>query len=189
MSMRKNLGLAAAGATLGLLLGATVLSPTAATAQESRTNTEESDRVGRLRSALDELVSDGVITADQADAVAAHLAGLLPEPGRHFIGRGRLAFGLDEAAEAIGIERSAVVDSLREGESIADVAADNGVDSQVVIDALVARHQAHLDRLVEDGSLTGEEAAERAARALEWITAFVNGDLEFRPGFMVRPQA
>jgi hypothetical protein len=193
MSIRKRLAVGGAAAALGLVLGATVLSPVIATAQESTTSTTEgaagTGRVDRIRAALEDLVTDGTITSAQADAVAEHLSSALPGPGRHFIGRGRVGASLDTAAEAIGIERSVLADALRDGQTIAEVASANGIDPQAVIDALMAAHQAKLDELVADGSLTADEAAERAEGALERITAFVNGELEFRPGFMVRPGA
>ncbi len=44
----------------------------------------------------------------------------------------------DIAAKAIGIEPDALIEALNGGQSIAQVAEDNGVDVQVVIDALVA---------------------------------------------------
>ncbi len=194
MSIRKRLAVGAATATLGMVLGATVLSPVVATAQESTTTTTTdgaagTSRVDRIRAALEDLVTDGTITSAQADSVAEHLAETLQGPGRHFIGRGRVGASLDTAAETIGIERSVLVDALRDGQSIADVATANGTDPQAVIDALVAAHQAKLDELVADGSLTAERAAERAEGAVERITALVNGEFEFRPGFMVRPGA
>jgi len=192
MSIRKRLALGAATAILGLVLGATVLSPIVAGAQESTTTTAPdgaagSGRVDRIRDALEALVTDGTITAAQANAVAEHLSATLPGPGGRFLGRGHVLAGLDIAAETIGIERSVLVDALRDGQSIADVATANGTDPQAVIDAMVAAHQAKLDELVADGSMTAEEAAERSAGAVERITALVNGEFEFRRGFIVRP--
>ncbi len=200
MSIRKRLTVGAATATLGLVLGATVLSPVVAGAQESTTTTttDEStgpdgvvgtERVNRLRDSLEDLVTDGTITAAQADAVAEHLAQFAPGPGHRFMGRGHIGMSLDIAAETIGIERSALMDALADGQTIADIAAANGTEAGTVIDALVAAHQAKLDELVADGSITAEEAAERAAEAVERITGLVNGEIEFRPGFGPRPDA
>jgi hypothetical protein len=192
MSFRKRLAVGAAAATLGLVLGATVFSPVIATAQESTTTTPTDpadqarpDRGARIRESLEALVTDGTITAAQADAVAEHLASVGPGPG-HFGGRGG-GIGLDAAAEVIGIEPSVLVAALRDGQSIADVATANGVTPQAVIDALVAAHQARLDEKVADGSITADEAATRAANAVERITAMVNGEFELRPGSMGRP--
>jgi hypothetical protein len=101
--------------------------------------------------------------------------------------RRHIAISLDIAAETIGIERSALVDALADGQTIAEIAADNGINAGAVIDALVAAHEAKLDELVNDGSITAEEAAERAAEAADRIADLVNGEIEFRQGFGPRP--
>ena len=77
-----------------------------------------------------------------------------------FGGRGP---GLEAAADAIGISVDELRTALRDGSSLAEVAAANDVDVQTVIDALVAEATAHLDEAVENGRLTEAEAAERAA--------------------------
>ncbi len=194
MSFRKRLAIGGIAATLALVLGATVLSPVVAGAQESTTTTTDTtgadevagaDRVDRIRGLLDDLVTDGTITSAQADAVAEHLAEYAFRG--HFGRRGHLIVGLEVAAEAIGIERSALIDALQNGQTIAEVAAANGVATQTVIDALVNAHQQKLDELVANGSITAEEAAERAATAADRITEFVNGDFRFGPRLGGRP--
>jgi hypothetical protein len=197
MSIRKRLAVGAATATLGLVLGATVLSPVVAGAQESTTPTDEATtsegvvetfRANGLRDHLEDLVTDGTITAAQADAVAEHLAQFGPRPERGHLLRRHVAISLDIVAETIGIERSALVDALADGQTIAEVAADSGTDAGAVIDALVAAHDSKLDQLVADGSITAEEAAERAAEAVDRITDLVNGEIEFRQGFRPLPE-
>ena len=192
MSIRKRLAMGAGTATLALALGVTVLSPVVAGAQESTTSTttdegaeEGTDRVDRLRDSLDDLVTAGTITSAQADAVAEHLAQFAFHRAHHLGGRGRLAVGLEVAAEVIGIDRSALIDALRDGQTIAEAAAANGVDAQAVIDALVDEHQQRLDEAA--GSITADESAERAANALERITDLVNGEFRFRPLLGTRP--
>lgn len=51
---------------------------------------------------------------------------------------------LAAAADALGITEEELVAALEEGRSIADVAEAQGVDVQVVVDALVAEATAHL---------------------------------------------
>ena len=196
MSIRKRLAVGAATATLGLVLGATVLSPVVAGAQESTTTTDEATtsegvvetfRASGLREHLEDLVTDGTITAAQADAVAEHLAQFGRGPGHGPFFRRHIAISLDIAAETIGIERSALVDALADGQTIVEIAADNGINAGAVIDALVAAHEAKLDELVADGSITTEEAAERATEAADRIADLVNGEIEFRQGFGPRP--
>ena len=195
MSMKRKLLVAAASATLGLVMGATVFSSVVATAQETTTTTaattestsQAPDRTARIRESLEELVTAGTITAEQADAVACHLAEVLPHRGGHFIGRGAALATLEEAAAAIGIDVSDLRTALQDGQTIAEVATANGVDPQTVIDALVAAFNVKIDEAVANGRITAEQAAEKKENAPERIAALVNGEFEFRPGFWVRP--
>lgn len=85
------------------------------------------------------------------------------------------------AAETIGIEPSALLAALRDGQTVAEVAEANDVDPSAVVDAIVAAHMERLDQAVEDGSLTQEEADEIAAAMEERVTAFVDGELDRSP--------
>ena len=75
-------------------------------------------------------------------------------------------------------------DELREAldrnTSIADVAAEQGVDVQVVIDALVADITADIDDKVADGDIDEARAAELKETLEERVTAVVNGELRAR---------
>jgi transposase-like protein len=54
------------------------------------------------------------------------------------------------AASAIGIEETALRDALAEGQTIAEVAEENGVDPQAVIDAIVATETENLSEQITD---------------------------------------
>ena len=124
----------------------------------------------------------GTLTQAQADAVAEALEAARPERpfggGKHWRGGpGGLGFGrigLDAAAEVIGIEEDDLRDALRDGTTLAELAEQNGVAVQAVIDALVAEASERIDNLVEDGRLDAAEADERLAEATERITTLVN---------------
>lgn len=138
----------------------------------------------RLRETLQDLVEDGTLTSAQADAVTEHLVENRPDRGDrgHHGRRGhRPGAGGEAVADLLGIDEETLRDELRSGSSIADIAADNGVDVQDVIDALVAQAGERLDLAVENGRLTAEEAAEMAERLEERITARVNGERPDRP--------
>jgi hypothetical protein len=193
MSFRKRLAVGAGSAILVLALGAAALSQVNTGAPESATTTTHatdasgssdrgagSQRVNRLRESLEDLVTDGTLTAAQADTVAEHLAEVATGRGNDPTGHGDLGIDLDVAAEAIGIEPSALTDAIDNGQTIAEVADANGTDAEAVIDALVAAEQDELDELVADGSITAEVAAERAATALDRITDVVNGAIDPR---------
>jgi polyhydroxyalkanoate synthesis regulator phasin len=146
----------------------------------------QDDDGGWVTDALDELVDDGTLTQAQADAVADALDEARPErqPGRVGPGwAGKFLFGpslLSDAADAIGVDEDELLDALREGETIADLAEENDVDPQTVIDALVATVQERLDGAVADGDIEQDAADERLADATERITEFVNEGFELR---------
>jgi hypothetical protein len=80
---------------------------------------------------------------------------------------------LDAAAAAIGVDAAALRDSLRDGQTLAQVAEANGVDPQAVIDALVAEADSRLDEGVANGRITQDEADARRPELVERITSFV----------------
>ena len=136
---------------------------------------------------IDTAVADGKFTAEEGaeklsdvttritDLVKGDLE--LPTPGER--GRhGHLRHGLGTAAETIGIEAADLVEQVRAGSSIADVAAANGSSGQDVIDALVANATERIDTAVADGKFTAEEGAEKLSEVTTKITDLVNGDLE-----------
>ncbi len=166
-------GLAAVALVVGVIL---VLQPfPSAQAQE----TEERVFRGPLRTVLDDLVEEDVITEEQADRITSE-----------FEERFEFRFGrrgtphLETAAEVIGIDIDDLVDQLREGASLADIAEANGSSAEAVVDALVADHEARLEAAVEAGRLSREEAEEIRAATAERIEAMVNG--ECAPGLRHR---
>jgi hypothetical protein len=95
-------------------------------------------------------------------------------PGRgHFF----LGAGLDTAAEALGITEDELRDALQDGQTIAEVASDQGVEVQTVIDALVAAATSRIDEAVADGDITQDEADDLKADLEERMTDLVNRDL------------
>jgi hypothetical protein len=186
-------GLVAGGAA-GVALGVPGLSG----AQDTTTTTPSTTSSGEqapperpvlkawMREALAPLVADGTITQEQADAVIAALDAARPAhrggPGGHFGPGGRHgAPRLDAAAGALGMSTEELVQALRDGSTIAEVAANRGVDVQAVIDAMVADLQEHLAEEVAEGDLTQAEADAILAGARERITARVNGEAPAGP--------
>jgi len=107
------------------------------------------------------LAASGTENGEEGAAVCAGVLGARP---------------IQAAAEAIGIEPSELFEAIRDGQTIAEVAEANDVDPSTVVEAIVADAQDRLDQAFEDGSLTREEADEKAADLQERATAFVNGE-------------
>jgi hypothetical protein len=172
----------AAGVALGVptLSGAqespTTTAPAESTPTDPATDAARPERGQWVADALAPLVADQVITQAQADAVAAALEAAKPARGDGGPGM-RGGRGLDSAATALGITADELRTALEGGQSIADVAAANGVDVQVVVDAMLADLKTHLDEEVAAGEHTQEEADAKLAAATERITAMVNGEL------------
>jgi hypothetical protein len=91
-------------------------------------------------------------------------------PGGHGMMLGR---GLDTAADVLGVTDAELRSALEEGMSIADVAEDQGVDVQEVVDALVAAATERLDQAVEDGRLEEDRAEEIKAALPQRVAAMV----------------
>ena len=174
--MKKMIAAAAVAASvaLGGITGLALGVPGVAGAQETATET-----VGWVEEALSELVGDGTITQAQADAVETALEEAKPErPQRgHRIAR---HFAMDAVAEALGITNAELREALSEDKTIAEIATDNGVAVQRVVDAIVSDHKAHVDARVASGDITQEQADERLAKFTERVTAFVNGERRSR---------
>ena len=148
--------------------------------------TDERHEAGeRLRELLQDLVDDGTLTADQADAVTTHLVENRPERGDHGGDRGDRrgpggAWRSTAVLDLLGIDAETLRDELRSGSTLLEVAEANGVSAEELTTALVDEATERLDQAVENGRLTDEEAAERLAsieeKIAERITATRDAD-------------
>jgi polyhydroxyalkanoate synthesis regulator phasin len=139
---------------------------------------DQAEPGARLREVLQPLVDDGTISDEQADAVTAHLIANRPERGDHGRGGpggfGRRGFDGEVLAGVLGIDTETLRVELRAGKTVAEIAAEQGVEVQTVIDALVAEADTRLDQAVQNGRLTEEEAADKLIEITERITDRVN---------------
>jgi hypothetical protein len=77
-------------------------------------------------------------------------------------------------ATALGMTEAEVRIELEAGQSIAQVAKTKNVDLQVVIDALIAQHRAHIAEHVAERKLTQVQADEKLANLEARVTEMVN---------------
>jgi len=186
--MRRAITVAIASmAVLGMFVaGAFLFSPTSVAAQEDTgdidTTTEATERV-TVDDVLADLVEEGVISQDQADAVSE----ALHERVTHRHGpRAHRGFGLGlDLQETLGMTPQELMEALQDGQTIAEIAEANGVDLDAAIDDALAQIEERLDEAVTDGRLDADEAQERLAEIEERMTAFINGELPdgFGDGF------
>jgi hypothetical protein len=157
---------------------------------EDSTTDSDSARSDRLAEVLAPLVADGTLNQAQADSVIAALEAARPDRGDHGgpgamggrHGRGDGA-KLEAAATVLGLTAEELMTEVRNGSTLAEVAAEQGVETQAVIDALVADATTRINEGVADGRLTQEQADARLAGITEKITDLVNnGRPEGGPG-------
>ena len=135
----------------------------------------------RIAEVLQPLVDNGTLTQAQLDTVVQTLVDNMPRGGRGDHGgrgdrggRGHRGEHLEAAATALGMTADDLRTELKAGTTIAQVAADRGVDVQDVIDALVAEAKEHLDEEVASGEHTQAEADAKLAEITARITDRVN---------------
>jgi polyhydroxyalkanoate synthesis regulator phasin len=177
--MRKTI---AAIATVAIVLGGfsaalVVRSPDVASAQEVTSEESEVAAPATIEEILADLVTDGVITEEQSTQIATALQERIGEFRGH---RGARGFQLETVAGVIDIDVGALSEALRDGQTVAEVAEENGSSATAVINALVAEMNTKLDQAVEDGKLTTEQAEDIRADAPDRIEAMVNGEFEGR---------
>lgn len=156
--MRKRIVTVALVSGLGLS-GAALLSPSLAVAETDAAATGISDRVSRIKEALQGLVTDKTLTQAQADKVATTLAEKLPPRGPRGFGRGGLRLLTPEAtASVLGITAEELRTQREAGKTLAQIAAAEGMSKATLIDKLVAAAKAQLAADVKAGRLTQAQA-------------------------------
>ena len=200
--MRRYLALLSAVAVVvggGFAAGAALSGPRAAVAHEAAiddadtSSTHESTgspEIDGIDEILSDLVEEGTLTQEQANAVEEAFRDRVPfhlGRGHQGFGHGHGGFGgfygkqLDVAAAAIGIEVADLMDALREGQSIANVANDRGVDPADVIEALIAEKNAMIDEALADDKITEHQAKGLRDHTAERVEAFVRREFSFGP--------
>jgi hypothetical protein len=140
-----------------------------------------------LEQALANRVDEAVEAGDLTEAQAAELKARIASGDFPLLGVGR-GFGhgpgghvdLETAASYLGVTTEALRTSLQSGNSLADVAGDEGKSVAGLVAALVAAEEEKLDEAVADGRLTEAQRESLAADLEDRITERVNRT--FGPG-------
>jgi polyhydroxyalkanoate synthesis regulator phasin len=166
---RRAMGFALAGLTVA---GAGLIAvPAVAGAQDgddTAAGTEASHGPGAV---LDDLVVDGVISQDQADAIEEAFVAHRMEARE-----ARGAFDLEVITGLLGLSGEEIHEALVGGQTLADLAVEQGVAVDDLVDAIVTERQSMIDEKVEAGVLTEEQAAEISEGLVDRVTARVNGE-------------
>jgi hypothetical protein len=110
------------------------------------------------------------------DAVAQTLADAMPPggpggPATHGPGLGDIT----AAAQSLDMTESDLMTALSGGQTLAEVADDQGVSVDRLVADLEAAATAHLEQGVADGALTQDQADEMASSLTHHVTDLVNG--------------
>ncbi len=126
---------------------------------------------------IDEAVAEGWLTEDQAERMRERMEeGDMPWiKGRNsrFVRRAA-GHSITTVAETLDMTPQELLAELRDGRSIAEIAAEQGVDTQTIVDALMDQLREKLDEAVANGRLTQERADWILSQAETRITDMLN---------------
>jgi uncharacterized protein (DUF433 family) len=124
------------------------------------------DRAATIKDRLDDRVT-ALVNRELGKGAQRHHRRVLRRHAR------RAALG-SVAAKTIGVQPRDLVQALRDGKSVADVAQAHGVDPKTVVDAIVAAATKKIDAAVAAGKLDADRAAAIKDRLDDRVTALLN---------------
>lgn len=127
---------------------------------------------------IDEAVAEGRLTEDQAAQMTERIQEgdlLFPLMGEEPGGHGGAAIP-QAAAQVLGMTEDEVMQELRDGSSLAELAAAQGMSTEDFQAALLTEVQSQLDAQVADGKLTQEQADQEYQRIQDNIDSIVSGE-------------
>lgn len=140
-----------------------------------------------VNASIDQAVTDGKLTADQAtqekqeatERVTEFVNNTRPPKGQRGPGgpegrRGPRTDVLAAAAGALNMSADDLKSATQGGKTIAQVAQEKGVDVNTVIAAVADAIAKDIDAAVANGTMTTDKAAEEKAEATEHATKMVN---------------
>jgi hypothetical protein len=163
----------AAGSIAGLVIAVPSISGAQTSTTTTATDSARRDPATRINGVLKPLVDDGTITQAQADSVSGALVSAREAHGGHGSGEAKGARS-EVLAQALGMSADDLRTAVESGKTIAQIAADQNVNIQVVIDALTAQATTHLAEKVASGEMTQAEADVKLAELETRITDMVN---------------
>ncbi len=127
---------------------------------------------------IDEALAEGRITEEQAAKMRERVqegASLFPKRPHHRPGAGVI---VGSAAQVLDMEKAGLVEQLKDGSSLAEVAEAQGMSVEVFTAALLSQTEAQIDEMVDEGKLTAEKAERISQTIEENIDRIVNGHHE-----------
>ncbi|SIS78036.1 hypothetical protein [Alicyclobacillus vulcanalis] len=159
-----------------------------ASAQGVSTSTLTSDLENKLASDVQADVAQGSLTAQQASrlesrldtAIQAFVKGEVPKGwdkvrprGWDFARRDLLSV----AAKDLNLSTSTLIQDLRDGKTLAELAASQGVSTSTLVSDLEQAAEQDVQKAVADGKITSSRAQTLESHLDTWISDWVNGTL------------
>ncbi|MDP4171676.1 MAG: hypothetical protein Q8906_13775, partial [Bacillota bacterium] len=137
--------------------------------------------ISAQKTALDKAVSNGKLTADQETKILANantrISKMVDQKGlpKMDFNRGKDGFRMfKNAATALNVDQKTLINDLKSGKSLADIASSKGISKSTLISNLVAAQKAALDKAVSNGKLTADQETKILANATTRITKMVD---------------
>jgi len=136
----------------------------------------------QLAAVLEQLTEEGVINSEQAEAIMERsepvfgMIGMMNHPYQQrvkelAVSRSRPI--LMRISQALGMEDKELVQQLREGRTVAEIAEEQGIPTHLVVQELLIPIEEALDRAVADGRLSQEQAREKLSSAEVTVSKMV----------------
>jgi len=157
------------GATLGEIV----------TANGGSIDAVAADALAGATEAINQAVTAGRLTQEQADRAIAQLSTLytniLNGEGRGQVVDRVMDVGIVQlAAEQTGLNVREIAQQLRDGAALSTLLTDNGVDVNAFVTEATERAQARLDLQVANDRITAEQAAELMTQFAEELNQLLN---------------
>ncbi len=141
---------------------------------------------------VDDAVTEGWLTEDQAEVMQWRMD-QAPGLGMRGMGRGMPGFGMhgmfglgdnltSVAADELGISLTDLLTALQDGKSIADVAEEQGVDPEAIVNAYLDQLAEDLNEAVADGKITQKQADYQLEQVRERVTDQLDNTWTYGPG-------
>ncbi|MCP4138946.1 MAG: hypothetical protein GY755_01410 [Chloroflexi bacterium] len=130
---------------------------------------------------ISEMVTEGELTQEEADEWIAEL----DEEAKSFVEEGwdfeefEGADWFSIAGEALNMDEDALWEALEGSKNLADLAKDQGISQEKIIEAILAEEQTFIKEMVTEGELTQEEADEWISELDEEVKFFVEEGWDF----------
>lgn len=133
-------------------------------------------QVNRMATRIDKELAAGTLTQTEYDEAKAKITELATRMVTADFRVKDLKDSSKELASLLGITPVELKSSLKSGKSLADLAADKGVDVQQVIDQQVKIAKAKLDQQLIHGQMTQAEHDKRSSDLTNFVTKYVRGE-------------